>query len=137
MRRERERGHEVGRERDGENRFPFSGARSPPAQRSLISSSPNSTAAASFFFPSLPCPPFIHSPSATPPRRNVRHVLFRSGDQHCYGSVLRPVLRYPPRHAPLALSPYFSNPSWERERERENDSVLLIILVLAPRFGSS
>lgn len=39
---------------DRENRFPFSGARLPPAQRSLISSSPNSTVVAFFFSRTLP-----------------------------------------------------------------------------------
>lgn len=124
----------VGGGSERENRFPFSSARLLLAQRSLISSSPNSTAAASFFFYlSSPFVPSLYPLAlfATPPHRNVHHVLFRSGDQHCYGSVLRPVLR----SSPLALATFRFHPisrsPREKAMEREGDSVLLIILVLA------
>lgn len=83
--REREEETMKKRERKRENRFPFSRARLPLAQRSLISSSPNSTV--TFFFSSFGT--LLLSTCSTLSHRNVHHVLFRSRDQHCCASVLR------------------------------------------------
>lgn len=102
------------RERERENRFPFSGARLPLAQRSLISFSPNSTV--TFFLLFFRYSPFIHLPYS-----NVHHVLFRSRDQHCCGSVLCSVAFFSFQYSHLPFPPCFSN-------SRRNDYVLLIIL---------
>jgi len=96
MKQETEGERERERERERENRFPFSGARLPPGALLV----PRQTARWLLFFPPLSFPAFIRarSTSLVPSPKLVYHVLFRSRDQHCYGSVVRPVLRSGTRH---------------------------------------